>query len=301
MTVTAIDPRQRRLAAESENDRLRLTARDLVFRARDLTRFCGHFAGPNFGAPRHGLSLDGAVYAAAGFWDGRTLRDPYRCEAHQRRRGDLPTVCAANCEDRLWRQCNVAFSYLAEGLRTPQNRPVYLATVRPSSRDFIEVVEANERLNHAAAMALLDRVCAALDPLTPNPPERSPLPDQAAGRTGELRRATPAVVREVADAYFLGPRIPMRALTGRFGREERRLWQLLDSQFAPTAYVGLLRLPDGSIATQSVPVTVPRDATRDRLAQMRAHGWRFVPSAWQLDLHHFNAAETWRRIGQEAA
>lgn len=165
MTVTAIAARERAATPNSDEGRLRLTAGRLIGRAHRLVDQYGHDR-EGFGSPATGFGLAGAVYAGAGFYAGRhDLIDPRVCAAHRKSKRDRrpAAVCEATCEHPLWTQCNLAFTYLATALRTPQTESLYLDGLLPQPRDYAQVCEADELLDTAAAMRLLGRVLWALN------------------------------------------------------------------------------------------------------------------------------------------
>lgn len=162
MTVSEIDRGKPASAVKSDGRRPWLGAPALVSGARHAIQVYGHHA-DDFGSTATGFSLEGAVYAAARLYDGVRLHDPYRCAAHRPQRGAEPRVCEPGCEDPLWRQCSLAFSYIAEGLRTAHDEPMRLTGVRACPRDFGEVANANYRLTKPGALFVLSRVSMALD------------------------------------------------------------------------------------------------------------------------------------------
>ncbi len=164
MTVTVLPGLTRGSGGESDAGRLGLTAANLVARARAIVQQYGHARDDGFGSPALGFTLVGAVYRAAGFYEDRfSLRDPWICPAHRAKVGVRP-ACEPGCEDGLWRQCNLAFSYLAAAAQTGVDELPDLESLTPAPRDYRIVVEVSDVLDNASARQLLMRVLRALHP-----------------------------------------------------------------------------------------------------------------------------------------
>lgn len=153
----------------SSQQRLRLTARDLVARAAILIRVDGHNRSDvTYGSPGQGWTLVGAIYQAAEFWSGETgLVNPVECYGH-RRQGDRLRVACDNqvCERPLWNQCGLAIQCTAEVLVTPRRRPgepTPEALRLPPNLAWRTVVEHNPLLTRFMAEAVLCRVKISID------------------------------------------------------------------------------------------------------------------------------------------
>lgn len=195
MTITAIDAQVRAPEARSDGDRLRLTAGRLVGRAHTIIRRYGHARGDEgFGSPAVGFTLVGAIYAGAGFYESRfNLRDPHRCGAHRGRPG-TQGPCEIDCENPLWQQCNLAFTYLAETFQTGNDELPDLTRVEAAPRDFRVAVEVSDVLDESSARRLLARVLHALNPDLPQA-RRAALPAPRTQRPNA--KLTPQKVLEI--------------------------------------------------------------------------------------------------------
>ncbi|MBF9135372.1 hypothetical protein I0C86_41715 [Plantactinospora sp. S1510] len=129
----------------------------------------GHHVG-DFGSEMVGYSIDGAVYAAAGFSPQRaTMRDPVICEPcvdKRRTGGGAGPNCVSGCERSLWTRCQRTFAFAAHVLGSANGRQLLLRDVEIiPAHDYATILSANERLTRQGAVEVLHEVwLCAKDP-----------------------------------------------------------------------------------------------------------------------------------------
>lgn len=111
---------------------------------------------------------------------------------------------------------------------------------------------------------------------------------------------TPALVRAVADAYYLQGKT-VEALGEELGRSHAAVAYWLKGEHAPEEYVAVRKVDD-SYEMRRVPVK-PSVASRQELAGLRSEGWRVAPATMQADPEWSDAAAKalWRQLGASSA